>query len=99
MTPFRRFNVPQEVDSCPDVLTDAERTYLENRLSSGAAPTARLTRKLVRLCDERLARILELERIAFPLLEHPMRGVTSGRAAEEAAFDRAVVWDGGPVKR
>lgn len=58
---FKTFRMPPPIDPCPHALTDEERAHIEDRLGSGAVPRARVVRKLVRICDERLDIIRHLE--------------------------------------
>jgi hypothetical protein len=50
-----------EADPSPNALTDEERAHIADKLGAGCSPRAALIRKLVRLCDQRIARIRELE--------------------------------------
>lgn len=54
---FRTFRRKVPLDPNPNVLTQAERDYIDERLGSGNVPSAELVRKLVRLSDERQAKL------------------------------------------
>jgi len=53
--------MPAPLDPFPHALTDEERAHIHDKLDSGSVPRARLVRKLLRLCDERLDIIRHLE--------------------------------------
>lgn len=59
--PFRKIARAKPVDPYPDVLTEEERAYIAGRIEAGAPTRADLVRKLIRLGDERLDRIQQLE--------------------------------------
>jgi hypothetical protein len=66
---FSRYRPRKDVDPAPHDITDSERELITTKMARGAAVPAKLVRKLLRLSDERLARIVELERVAFPLVD------------------------------
>lgn len=66
---FSRYVPKRDNDPSPDELTPKERTQVEDSLQAGSKPPGRLIRKMLRQSDKQLAKIIELERIAFPLKE------------------------------
>jgi hypothetical protein len=59
---FNTFRKSEPLDPSPHALTPAEREHVDDRLRSGQYPRTHLIRKMLRLLDEREARIRELER-------------------------------------
>lgn len=51
----------RQPEICHDALTEEERAYVLDRLQSGHYVRAQIVRKLLRLSDNRLRRIQELE--------------------------------------
>lgn len=52
---FRGHTTTPKVDPFPHIITEAEAAEIEERMFAGASPRMALIRKLVRVCDERLA--------------------------------------------
>lgn len=60
-TVFSTFRKRPPADPCPHAITPEERQHIHQKLDAGCVPSARVVRKLLRLCDERLEIIRHLE--------------------------------------